>query len=343
MPSIAAPTTEVGAVNITQPLGGVNAKAASGVLYPLITWDAVQGDVLYGTVLGTAAGGGTRLHRFGAGIVAPSLTVSTGNLTVSVGAIVAKGATFNGQVVVSGGSGSAVAGSFTVQTGIGFTIVGATGSGYDFAVLRPSDLAQAFGIPHGTLAFQAFGRISTNHATAEDNNGAFTNTSATGYGLYTQGGGTTRYALNVLDQAGNVLITSRTAATLFGHAVLPASDGTYTLGNASNRWANVNANLLILSTVSTQGPIVVLQSPVGTTKGFIGLYNGIHADPSTAIQILSNSDIIYLSPGGSNNVIQTANNFEVQQAGAGIRMHSPNGNAWLLTISNAGATSVVSN
>ena len=50
------------------------------------------------------------------------------------------------------------------------------------------------------------GRLSQSGAIANDNNAAFTNTDATGYGLYSLGGAGTHYAFHFLNQAGQTLL-----------------------------------------------------------------------------------------------------------------------------------------
>jgi hypothetical protein len=43
----------------------------------------------------------------------------------------------------------------------------------------------------------------------------------------------------------------------------------------------------------------------------------------------------------SANLVVTSKSIELEQAGAGIYMHSPDGNRWLVQVSNAGTLTVV--
>lgn len=61
--------------------------------------------------------------------------------------------------------------------------------------------ARSTGFATFSSGISASGRISNTLAVAEDNNAAFANTSSTGYGLYSRGGGASRYLFHFTDYA----------------------------------------------------------------------------------------------------------------------------------------------
>jgi len=92
------------------------------------------------------------------------------------------------------------------------------------------------------------GYLGVSHATAATSSADFTNTHASGYGLYSRGGSGTRFAAQFNDKDGNqLLLLSGTGVLTAGH-FLPGADNTYDHGSASYAIKQIYSNNSIIVT-----------------------------------------------------------------------------------------------
>ncbi len=159
--------------------------------------------------------------------------------------------------IATGGTGSTTLGGAKTALGID-TLETANGAARSIATggTGATDAATArTNLGLGTMATQATtayvpktggtftGNVSISFSGPGNTVGEYTNTSATGFGPYFQGGAGFNYAVRFADYAGTVLLS------IFGNGnLLPGADGTQYLGGASNRFHTLYA---ITGTINT--------------------------------------------------------------------------------------------